>query len=230
VDRAARAAPLIASAASERLPLAALGGVAVRMLCPSARDGGQFARHPADIDLATTAKHRRAVDRLVQSQGFAPDEHFNAMNGDVRLRYFDQDESHVDVFVDELRLCHVVSWRRSLQPGMSTIPVVELVLSKLQIVEAEGKDRSDLSALLVDQWSALVAGWPELERAVSDDWGLWRTGRGSLEAMAESPDAVVAERSAEALARWRAMPLSTRARLRGRVGERVRWYELPEEV
>jgi hypothetical protein len=84
------------------------------------------------------------------------------MNGSTRLRYFDEDGSHLDVFVDELRLCHVISWRRQLEVGMRTLPMAELLLTKLQVVNAEPKDLSDLSALLTDGW-----------QAIGDDWAGW---------------------------------------------------------
>jgi hypothetical protein len=200
------------------------------MLCASARPGGQWSREPADIDLATMSKNTKEADALIVQFGFVAEERFNLMNGAIRRRYVDEDGSHVDVFVDELRLCHVVSWRRSLRAGTATLPVVPLLLTKLQIVSLEDKDRTDLAALLTDAWEELNQRWPDLESQVRDDWGLWRTSRGSLEAMAQSSDPVVAERADEALRRWQAMNLSPRARLRALVGERVRWYEEPEEV
>jgi len=40
------------------------------------------------------------------------------------------------------------------------------------------------------------------------DWGFWRTAQGTIDAA----------------------PKSLRWRTRARVGERVRWYELPEEI
>jgi hypothetical protein len=229
--RALRAERLLDGAAASGLRLAALGGVAVQLLCPSAGPDGPWNRTLADIDVATTLKNKPAADKLIIEQGFAPDAPFNQMNGSTRLRYFDEDDSHLDVFVDELRLCHVIAWRRRLDPGMRTLPMAELLLTKLQVVNAEPKDRSDLSALLTDGWEVILGDWPRLERLVRDDWGLWRTSRGTLERLAEgSADPVVTERASELLRRWTAMPLSLKAQMRGRVGERVRWYEEPEEV
>jgi hypothetical protein len=41
---------------------------------------------------------------------------------------------------------------------------------------------------------------------------------------------LAAERAGELLRRWSALTLSLKAQVRGRIGERVRWYEEPEEV
>lgn len=241
--KARRAEGLLDSAAASGLRLAALGGVAVQLRCPSAGPGGPWSRELADIDVATTLKNKPAADKLIIEHGFAPDAAFNRMNGSTRLRYFDEDGSHLDVFVDELRLCHVISWRRQLEAGMRTLPMAELLLTKLQVVNAEPKDLSDLSALLTDGWQAIKEDWARLERLVKDDWGLWRTSRGTLEKLASSAgppspadpsspaDAVLAaERAGELLRRWSALTLSLKAQVRGRIGERVRWYEEPEEV
>lgn len=56
--KARRAAGLVGAAAAGGLPLAVLGGVAVQLLCPSARPGGQWHRALAGIDVAATLKAR----------------------------------------------------------------------------------------------------------------------------------------------------------------------------
>jgi hypothetical protein len=226
--KAQRAEELLAAASAAGVALAALGGVAVERLCPSARPGGRFARELADIDVATTLEHKPAADRLIGEHGFAPDEQFNHLNGSVRLRYEDADGSHLDVFVDELRLCHVVSWKRELAAGHATLALAPLLLTKLQIVALEPKDESDLSALLSDAWEALE--WDALERRVAHDWGLWRTARGNLERLVRVDDAAICARAGELLGRWNGVEHKGRARLRARIGDRVRWYEEPEEV
>ncbi len=73
------------------------------------------------------------------------------------------------------------------------------------------------------------------------DWGWWRTCTGSLAKLpallAENPglsppqarfDAL--EQAALLLEIARSVPKSLKWRLRANVGDRVRWYELPEEV
>ncbi len=62
------------------------------------------------------------------------------------------------------------------------------------------------------------------------DWGLWRTARGNLEHLAGSPDALVAGRADALIERWDRVEHKGKARVRALVGERVRWYEEPEEV
>jgi hypothetical protein len=228
--RLARAESLIAAAQEQELALVLLGGAAVALLCASAQEGGRYSRVLGDVDLAAPSKAKPAVDRFLLASGLESDDGFNRMNGYVRLRYFDVDDSHVDVFLDELRLCHVVNWRKTVVAGQPTLPLTELLLTKLQVVELETKDLTDLCALLTDQWSAIDADSERLLRIVRDDWGLWRTGRGTLEKLASVDDPLVTGRAAQLLARWSAVRFTPKARARSLVGDRLRWYELPEEV
>jgi hypothetical protein len=73
------------------------------------------------------------------------------------------------------------------------------------------------------------------------DWGWWRTTTGNLEKLpallAESPEMVppqarfdALEQAARLLDVAKSVPKSMKWKLRANVGDRVRWYELPEEV
>ena len=73
------------------------------------------------------------------------------------------------------------------------------------------------------------------------DWGWWRTVTGSLEKLpalvAERPGLVPQDAAHDPLAQARELlgvaesaPKSIKWKLRANVGDRVRWYELPEEV
>ncbi|MCU1579565.1 MAG: hypothetical protein JWP19_1769 [Rhodoglobus sp.] len=228
--RVQRAGALIAEAGERGLTLALLGGAAVATLCSSARGAGAYARTLGDIDFASTGKAKPAVDRFLLESGLEPDDEFNRINGYIRLRYFDADSSHVDVFLDELRLCHLIQWRKTLVAGAPTLPIHLLLLTKLQVVELEAKDVSDLSALLADRWIDILGDSERLLDAVRDDWGLWRTSRGTLEALTRVPDPVVADRARHLLGLWLVPRFTPRAKARSIIGDRVRWYELPEEV
>jgi hypothetical protein len=238
-----RAGLLLAAAGERGVPLAALGGVAIERLCPSARPGGRWARELADIDVATTLKAKPEADRVITGQGFIPDEDFNRVNGSVRLRYADADGSHLDVFVDELRLCHVVDWKRELAAGQDTLPLPALLLTKLQIVALNAKDRSDAYAVLLEH----EVGPGDAERIDAErisvlcarDWGLYRTLQINYERLLaglpesgldEADQQLIAARVQAISAATEAAPKSVKWKARARVGDRVRWYEEPDEV
>jgi hypothetical protein len=75
----------------------------------------------------------------------------------------------------------------------------------------------------------------------SADWGWWRTCTGSLEKLpklvGDNPALVPEEAAFDPLEQAAALlefahsvPKSSKWKLRARVGDRVKWYELPEEV
>ena len=137
-DRTARAQQILSAAEERDLAICALGGVAVQLLCASARPDGAWHRGLADVDLATTTKARRLAEEVIAANGFVADDTFNRMNGSARLRYFDADGSHLDVFVDELQLCHTISWHRGLaRRGANAFRYPSCCSPKLQVVKQE---------------------------------------------------------------------------------------------
>jgi hypothetical protein len=228
MTRLDRARELVASARAAGVGLTLLGGAAVADLCESARTGA-FARELGDVDLAGSSRERGRILTFARANGLADDTAFNAANSDIRMRFLDSDGSHVDVFLDELRLCHAVKWGRSPGTG-TTLPLPELLLTKTQVVELEPKDIGDLSALLTDRWDELWAERDRLAGLVRNDWGLWRTSRGTLERLTEAGDATVAARAAQVLQFWNDIRFGPAARLRATVGDRMRWYDEPEEI
>jgi hypothetical protein len=73
----------------------------------------------------------------------------------------------------------------------------------------------------------------------AEDWGLWRTTQINLERLREglgtlaldpADQQLVLERIDSLWDRIEREPKSRRWRLRARVGDRKRWYEVPDEV
>lgn len=232
----------IAEAAAERgLPLRLLGGVAVALLCPSSRRP-PLQRQYGDIDLATRGSAKGKVTALMEELGYAPDREFNTLHGHRRLFFWDEANGRqVDVFVDEAHLCHQVNLEKRLEVTPLTLPLADLTVLKLQVVETNEKDYLDICAIFADHDLAdddSGINTPYVARLAAADWGLWRT----LEMVSERserfardlPDFEAAELVAGRLRRLREeldkVPKTRRWKLRARVGERKRWYELPEEV
>jgi hypothetical protein len=220
-----------------------IGGVAI---CLHARNGVHpaLARSYGDIDLATTRDDGRATRQLLESLGYEPNERFNALNGSERLVFYDvAHRRQVDVFVGEFSMCHALPISERLALDTQTVPLAELLLTKLQIVRLNAKDIREVHALLVEHEvgegddDTINRGF--IANLLARDWGLWRTAQGSLETvaaalpesgLAEFEQALVADRLRRLADRIEAEPKSMRWRTRARVGERVRWYEEPEEI
>jgi hypothetical protein len=220
-----------------------LGGLAVRELCP---DLPPRKRMDQDVDLAATGAARRPLSELLVERGFQPDRTFNALYGDKQLFFQHPDGWAVDVVIDKLRMCHTLEFAGRIGRMPYTLDPLDLLLSKLQIVELNEKDADDCLRLLVTYPVGESDGDGTMDlrvfrSIVGDDWGWWRTVTFNLErlrvllAAGERP-AIAGGRldphaQVEALERAAEdAPKSRRWRLRARVGERKRWYEQPEET
>ncbi|HET7507553.1 MAG TPA: nucleotidyltransferase family protein [Solirubrobacterales bacterium] len=240
-DPVAEGRRIVEAANEQGLPLRALGGVAVAISCPSARRP-PLAREYADIDLATAASARDETVELLESLGYAGDKEFNTLHGHRRLYFWDErSRRQIDVFVDEANLCHRVELRRRLEVVPLTLSLADLTVLKLQVVETNEKDYLDICALFADHdLSPDDSGINSTYIAdlTAADWGLWRTlgmvGERSEQFALGLPGfeagELVAERLRRLLEEMEAAPKSRGWKLRARIGERKRWYELPEEV
>lgn len=240
-DPIAEGTRIVESAAERGVPLRLLGGVAVALLCPSSRKP-PLQRRYADIDLATRDVARGDAIGLMDALGYVPDQEFNTLHGHRRLLFWDEgNRRQVDAFVDEANLCHRIDLRDRLEMVPRTLSLADLTVLKLQVVETNDKDHLDLCAIFADHdLSEDESGVNStyIATLAASDWGLWRT----LGMVAERtalfarglPDFEASERVTARLSRLReeldTVPKTRGWKLRSRIGDRKRWYELPEEV
>jgi hypothetical protein len=242
-DIAEEAKRLMAAADERGLPLRLIGGLAVQQ---HAENGlhPRLRRDPKDIDFVTLKGRGVAAEALMKSMGYEPDVQFNQLNGHRRLLFYDRaHRRQVDIFVGAFEMAHIIPITERIQLDGVTIPLAELLLTKLQVVQLNEKDQRDIIAILyhhpvgVSDANAINGGY--VAKLLANDWGLWRTTKLNIERSHEAlagyglePDQqeVVEKRLADLWSRIEAEPKSTRWKLRARIGDRVRWYEDPEEV
>jgi len=247
-DPLTEAVALARGAAEAGLGLKLLGGLAVRVLCPGfppRQRSGQ------DMDFACLSKGRKHVVGYLERSGCQPDRRFNNLNGDRQMYFTSPAGRPIDVIVDRLTMCHTLDLRPSFGRLPLTIDAVDVLLSKLQIVELNEKDARDILQLLSgipvrDTTESGSADQPSIDaerfgKLLGADWGWWRTVTGNLGKLpalvTEHPEFVPPGAPLDPLAQARqlhdlaeAAPKGVKWRLRSNVGDRVRWYELPEEV
>ncbi len=134
---------LARAAAEAGLGLKLLGGLAVRVLCP---DFPPRLRRDQDMDFACLAKGRKDVAAWLADQGCEPDRRFNNLNGDRQMYFNAPSGRPIDVMVDRLTMCHTLDFRPSFGRLPLTVDSVDVLLSKLQIVELNEKDAHDIVA------------------------------------------------------------------------------------
>jgi Uncharacterised nucleotidyltransferase len=234
---------LLAAAAAEDVPVRLVGGLAVRM---HVNGNPVITREYKDIDLVTLKGRGKRVSEFMTAMGYEADRAFNATNGHRRLLYYDPPHSRqVDVFVGAFEMCHSIPITDRIGLHPSAVPLAELLLTKMQIVELNAKDQADILTILYhsdvadDDDGGGVVNAARIAQLTAADWGLWRTTRMNVERTRDalsgsslSPDqqSVVRERLERLWDRIESEPKSTKWKMRNRVGDKVRWYEEPEEV
>lgn len=232
---------LIGMATQAGLTLRVLGGVAVCLQAPD--DRPLLPRKVGDIDVTTRKDGKRGATEVLTSAGYVPDVHFNAFHGARRLLFYDEtNQRKLDVFVGEFSMCHEIPIADRLELEPMTVPLAELMLTKLQIVELNERDQRDIYNLVyhhaVTDGDGTGIEADFIAALCAKDWGLWRTTRSTIERCATnlasyelqaSDSAVISSRLATLWQRIEAEPKTARWRLRNRVGDRLRWYDEPEE-
>jgi len=215
------------------LTLRLLGGVGILAHCPAALDRGGI-REIADLDVVVGDRQGRALGRVLEDAGYRPEARFNALHGDRRM-LFHGPLGQLDVLVGTFEMCHTIRLGSRLALDQPTVTVSDLLLTKLQIVELNEKDARDALALLGEHDLRRAEGdavnLDYLDELAATDWGLWRTVTGTLSRLRElTEDGAVNDRIDAICASLDSVPKTMRFRLRARVGERVPWYVLPDEV
>jgi hypothetical protein len=242
-DPLPEALTLARGAAAAGLGLKLLGGLAVRVLCPAGFP--PRLRRDQDIDFACLSKERKKVAAWLADNGCEPDRRFNNLNGDKQMYFNAPSGRPIDVMVDRLTMCHTLDFRPGFGRLPLTVDAVDLLLSKLQIVELNEKDARDivhlLSAVPVGGGAPGSIDTEHFGKLLGADWGWWRTVTGNLAKLpalieanpglappAPPFDANAASRQLLEIAET--APKGVKWRVRANVGDRMRWYELPEEV
>lgn len=232
----------IADAADrKKVKVKLLGGAGVHVHSPSSHHA-PLKRKYGDLDYAIPSRERKAVLELFPSLGYEANERFNVMQGDRRLYFYDTDNGRqVDVFIDVFRMSHAIDLRGRLEHDGPAASPSDLLLSKLQIYEVNRKDLVDTVALILDHNVESTHDDDSIDASyiasvAAEDWGMHRTLQVNTERLRAVLDEIDVDRDlveSRLDQLWSAIdarPKPLKWRLRAQVGDRVRWYELPEET
>jgi len=218
-----------------------LGGVAVVTRCPSASKP-PFSRRYVDIDMIGRRKETAKINQLFKDLGYKPRERFNAISGS-RLIFNDMKNiRRVDIFLDVFQMCHKFDFRDRLRLESMTITMSDLLSTKLQIVEMNEKDIKDILVMLLDhdvvmEEVADKVNASYIGKLCADDWGIYKTFTMNLDRIPEfvrrlslddEQRARIAGRSESLRKSIEHAPKSIGWKMRAAVGDKRRWYELPE--
>lgn len=193
------------------------------------------------IDFAGQGAQRDAIARVFEQAGYQANRRFNALYGNRRLNFRNVlRELSADVHLDTFEMYHHLDLKAALAQDGITLPETVLLLMRLQLVEMTDTGLRDLCALFLEH--DLSVGYEkekidaaEITRLCADDWGWHKTVLLNLDrvdqfakTMLVSPEqATVVERAQRLKKSIEDAPKSLRWQTRARLGEGVRWYEIP---
>ena len=238
---------VLETARQREISLRLLGGVAIGIRCTSALT--YLRRKYADLDFIGLGSESREVKNLLVDLGYLPQKRFNALHGRNRLLFDDEEQQrHVDIFLDVFDMCHTFNLKGRLTIEPDTLTLADLLATKLQIAQINIKDYIDLTALLLDhdigdQDSYDKINGTYLSKICSDDWGVYKDFRTNLDNVLHFLDNVKTDRELsdlqietvslrvnKLLQMIESTPKSVKWKMRAKIGEKMPWNKLPEEV
>jgi hypothetical protein len=245
-DALEEALAIVRDASERGIPVRIVGGLAVRVLTP---DFPPRVRDAQDLDLATISRTSQALTAFLVERGYVPDKTFNALYGRKQL-FFAHGGSGgraLDVIVDRLEMSHTLEFKDRIEQLPYTLSPADILLSKLQIFELNEKDAQDVVYLLAaypvgDSDGVGMIDLRVFRQIVGEDWGWWRTVTMNLDRITELlraererlvPGAADLDPADGLKALQQAAeeaPKSRRWKMRARLGDRKRWYQIAEET
>jgi len=184
-DSAEEADRIVRSAEEQGVTLRLIGGLAIRFHCHGLHS--THLREYHDIDLFGLGNQSRRIFAIFDKLGYSPNREFNLLYGDTRLQFVKgKHQKNVDVFLDRFEMEHTLDFRRRLELDDLTIPITDLLMTKLQNVKLETKDAKDVVAILEDHElghrdDRETVNLDYLANLCSRNWGLYRTIMDSLD-------------------------------------------------
>jgi hypothetical protein len=183
-DIAEEAVRIIDAAYTSSVTLRLLGGLATRMHCQHL----DFCdREYSDIDMVGLGKEKSKITTLFSALGYTSDTRFNALHGHKRLKFEEAVyKRHVDVFLDHFDMEHDWDLSSRLQVEKYTLPLSDLLLTKLQICKINEKDIRDILTMLKDctigeKDAPHTINVAYIAERCAEDWGLYEAVLGNLE-------------------------------------------------
>jgi hypothetical protein len=229
---------IVDTAKAREVTLRTLGAAAFMIHCPGhLRIHSATGREISDIDLVGYKKQGSEICNVMSELGYELDRKM-LIHED---RYFFSDPRtriKADIFLDKLEMCHTIDFSGRLERDYPTVPLEELLLEKLQIVELESKDIIDVAMLLSDHDAGSGKG-ETIDKAyvaklLADDWGFYYTVTTNLSKISQAVEYMAALEKSDKKrigknielihAEIVAYPKSLAWKLRARVGPKTKWY------
>ena len=250
IDFVNEAINIVNKAQQQGLTLRVLGATAFRIHCPDhVHVHVSMGRDITDIDFAAYSREGEKIESFLAKDHFQSERQKASLTPGlfVGRHIYENPETglHVDIFEDELNMCHVVNFRNRLHLDSPTITLADLSLEKLQIVRLNEKDVRDMLMLFAshpvgDTENETING-KYIAGIMSKDWGFYYTTMMNLgkirkglerykDLFTAQDNQNINERITTLEKMIESAPKSLGWKARAAVGTRVQWYNDVEEV
>lgn len=245
-DLVKEAMSIISEAQNRGIILRIMGAIAFRIHCP--KYGKLFTlldRKLSDIDLVGYSVQTKHIRNLFIDLGYKERPLTLSLGWAGRLIFIEETKKHhVDVFLDELSMCHTIHFHKRLEIDYPTIPLADLLLEKMQIVKLNEKDIKDTIVLLLEhnigQSDLETINAKYIAKTLSNDWGFYYTVITNLNKvkkfisrmdMLSYEEKKGLEFKINELIKWMEKePKSLKWKIRGMLGSRKKWYKEVEDI
>lgn len=236
---------LIETANEKGLFLRVLGAVAFRIHCTKFGHLLGKLRAITDMDFMAYNKQMNQIEKHILEHGYKMRTTSIAAVAAKRRIFYDKNNGiSIDIFLDKLEMCHDIDFRGRLEVDYPTIPLAELLLEKLQIVQLNEKDVKDVIILLREhetgETDKETINAKYIARLLSNDWGFYYTATTNLRnirsLLKEYPTLIEADKEFienkidNLLAIIEKEPKSFGWKMRAKIGTKKAWYRKVEEI
>ena len=231
---------IIKNAQDKATILRAMGATAIRIHCPNFTGlHKSLGRELTDLDVVGYGKQAGGFTKLMVTIGYEQRMLQPFYRQENRQIYIDNfNKRVVDVFYDKVVMCHTIDFRGRLEADFPTIPLAELLLTKMQIVEFTEKDLKDTIVLLreheIGENDKETINCSRIADIVADDWEFYYTTTtnlqkveklmGGLASISEEDKTNVSEKIKKISGYIESRPKSLRWKMRAKIGTKKKWY------
>ncbi|KQC14446.1 MAG: hypothetical protein APR63_05655 [Desulfuromonas sp. SDB] len=236
---------LLASAKEYCADIRLIGSMAFRIKCPDFRSlEYKNLRYLTDLDFICLSPDIYKLQDMFLDLGWVENQNVLRLHGDKRrIFYHPTEELHSDIFIDKLRFCHVIDFKKRLTIDYPTISLADLLLEKMQIVEINKKDLVDTFVLLKqydfsDEEKEDFINLGYIKSLLSNNWGFYKTFTENLyKGKKLIPQYLDGQDQQEVLDKLDRLneelqnsAKSFKWKLRSWIGDKIKWYREVEDL
>lgn len=195
-----------------------------------------------DIDLATYGSSREKILDILKGLNYEIWKQSMYFYGGKRYIFFGRIPM-VEIFFDSLEMNHKINFKGRLEKDEYTLPLAELLMSKLQIVKINEKDIKDTIVLIrahdIGDNDKDVINGKHIARLLSKDWGFYYTFTVNLKkvldilpsysSLSSKDISIVEERVNKLFDIIEKEPKTISWKIRARIGPSKKWYNEVDE-